>query len=122
MKSLVMTMFRILLFLVTAAFVTSFITSNTATITVGFFPLPYVLEMPLYALGLSMLCIGLLLGGMTVSTTHIAKSLRRQKHTRNEKKQTKAMQHELTSLRIERDMLQAGSRTPAPTLLPPVMK
>jgi len=118
---LFITLLRIALFLTLAAFVTSFITSNTAIVTLGFFPLPYAVDMPLYALGLGMLFVGLILGGLIVSTAHIGHSLRQRKYKHQADQKIKAVENELHSVRMEYD-LHKKSSAPTATLLPPAAK
>jgi lipopolysaccharide assembly protein A len=109
--------FRITLFLVLASFIVSFISSNTSDIAIGLFPLPFEVEMPLYALGLLMLFGGLVAGGLLVSTSHISSHFRF-KHERSKLlKQISAMENELASLRLERSLHRKDS--PPQLILPP---
>ncbi len=120
MTGFLLTLFRILLFLILAVFVASFITSNTAMVTLGLFPLPYTLEMPLYALGLGMLFFGLISGGMIVSTAHVAQTLRLRKQKKSAEQKTAAAENELQALRAERDIKHTPNAVQS--LLPPLAK
>lgn len=111
---------RIFVFAVLAALLASFITSNTAEVTLSLFPLPFVMDLPLYALGLGMLCFGFLAGGAVVSLTHAAQDIKRGRKRRLRERKLKATEEELNNLRLERG--RHPPPQPAQTLLPPSAK
>ncbi len=113
MTGLLLTIIRLFLFLVLAGFITSFITSNHSVVSVELFPLPYALDMPLYAFGLGMLLLGLIAGGMIAGASALATSLhaRTEKHAIN--KQLKAKENELKALQMEASL----RKTPSSALL-----
>ncbi len=104
MINICLTLLRTLLFLVLATFVVSFITSNTNQISVGLFPLPFEIEVPVYALGLGMLFIGLLAGGLMASVSRCAATMRQHYSQRHTRQKMTAMEHELESLRMEKNV------------------
>lgn len=116
---LLLTLLRIALFVILAAFIASFITSNSTSVTVGLFPLPYAFELPLYALGLGMLFSGFMAGGAVVSLGQAGKALQRRKKAYQTEQQIKATQNELHSLRMEHDHYKRASAPANVTLLPP---
>ncbi len=122
MKGLFLSVVRIAVFLLLATFLTSFITSNTTMAVLALFPLPYVIEMPLYAIGLGMLFLGLMIGGMVVSTSHMARTVRTKKQTKKANKKAQAVENELQMLRVERDFYKKSTATTNVTLLPPAAK
>lgn len=119
MISICLTLLRTLLFLALAAFVVSFITTNTTAVSIGLFPLPFEVELPVYALGLGMLFIGLITGGLMTSVSSCASSLRQRHSRRQTRQKMMAMEHELESLRVEKN---ASTRHSTPLPLLPTQK
>lgn len=107
---------RLSVFCLLLAALGCFITSNTAPMELSLFPLPYTVTLPAYALGLIMLCFGLLLGAGSVylrdTVTHW-KSRREHKHTQ---KKIAALEQEVNALRMEKQALEHYS-PPQPTRL-----
>lgn len=104
LAGILVTLFRLTLFLALALFLVSFITSNTSSITIGLFPLPFEVDVPVYALGLGMLFSGLLAGGLIVSASRIAAALRYKQEKHKIEKKLQMVQHELESLRLEQNL------------------
>lgn len=117
MVRILVTLFRLSLFLILAATVVSFISSNTSYITIGLFPLPFEVELPIYALGLLMLFGGLIAGGLLVSANHIGNHLRLKHERQKLLKKIAAMENEMASLRLERTLHSPTSTTQM--VLPP---
>lgn len=115
MINICLTLLRTMLFLALAAFVVSFITTNTTAVSIGLFPLPFEVEMPVYALGLGMLFIGLIAGGLMTSVSQCATSIRQRYSQRQTRQKMTAMEHELESLRMEKNVATRNS-TPLPLL------
>lgn len=116
MVGVVITGFRLLLFLTLAFLLVSFISSNTSYTTISLFPLPFEAEMPVYMPGLLMLFGGLVAGGLLVSAAYIGDRFRLSCECRKLRKKIAAMENELASLRLERGL--RSSADTVRTLLP----
>lgn len=97
-------------FLVIAIFLILFAVSNRETISVGFWPLPFLADVPLYLLCFLSLLIGTLIGAAAASMAGRGK--RRELRTR--RRRIEALERELTATQS-----QIGNRSePAKTQLP----
>jgi lipopolysaccharide assembly protein A len=97
-------------FLVIAIFLILFAVSNRETVSVGFWPLPFLADVPLYLLCFLSLLIGTLIGAATASMAGRGK--RRELRTR--RRRIQALERELTVTQS-----QIGNHSePAKTQLP----
>lgn len=96
--------FRLFLFSLLLGILACFITSNPQLVAVSLFPLPFDIMLPVYALGLFTLALGLFLGAGAV---YIGSAIAGWRHARKEahtKKKMSLMEQEIQSLRMEKQM------------------
>ena len=107
-------------FLVIAIFLILFAVSNRETVSVGFWPLPFLADVPLYLLCFLSLLIGTLIGATTASMAGRGK--RRELRTR--RRRIEALERELTATQsqIGNHSEPARARLPVTRQLRPFVK
>ncbi len=94
---------------VAALMLVAFSVANRGGVTISFAPLPFTLDVPLFALGLAALAVGLLAGAlakMLAGTPHRRIARERQHRVR-------ALEREIAELRGERDRLRGAGASAA---------
>jgi uncharacterized integral membrane protein len=94
---------------IAALILIAFSIANRGGVTVSFAPLPFALDVPLFAVALGALALGLLAGviaKMLVGSPHRRIARARQHRIR-------ALEREVAALRTERDRLKAAAGTPS---------
>ena len=89
---------------VAALILVAFSIANRGGVAVSFAPLPFTLDVPLFAVALGALALGLLAGV-------VAKTLAGSAHrriARDRQHRIRALEREVTALRVERDRLRAA--------------
>lgn len=89
---------RLIIVLLLAALALLIAASNTETVSVSLFPLPYELMMPKYLLMLAMLILGVAMGWLTT----FSHTLRWRARWREQSRRTDALHNELSTLKLER--------------------
>lgn len=95
---------RLVLFSLLLGILACFITSNPQLVAVSLFPLPFEVMLPVYALGLFTLALGLLFGAGAV---YVGSAIANWRHVRKEahtRKKISLMEQEIQSLRMEKQM------------------
>lgn len=98
---LILSITKIIIFVLLGLLVAAFISSNTDTTNLSLFPLPYEITLPLFVVALSMLFLGLLLGGFIVYLGQLKKTFLLKRDIRKSKKNMQAMENEIRALRLE---------------------
>ena len=88
------------IFLLVTFFLVTMSIVNKQLININTFPLPYELQFPLYALILIILTVGILMGGLAMSSSLYYWK----RHARNEKKKAKELEREMLAQRIDNEM------------------
>lgn len=94
---------RYVFLLILCAMTVSFVLSNDAQVSLSVFPLPYEVTLPLFALAVICLLLGLAFG-LTLGSLHGMGKIRRlHRESRDSHEKLRAMQQEVTALRLERE-------------------
>ena len=107
-------------FLVIAILLMLFAVSNRETVSVGFWPLPFLADVPLYLLCLLSLLIGALIGSVVTWTA----GYRNRREFRARRRRIEALERELTATQSQLEHHPAPAKTQLPVTrqLHPVLK
>jgi uncharacterized integral membrane protein len=92
--------------LVAVSFLIPFAVSNRATVSLGLWPLPFLIELPLYLLVLLMLLAGFVAGAATAWTA----GRRGRRELRRRRRRVEALEGELTAARSDLESRRANGR------------
>ncbi len=103
---------RLMFFGILLGLLACFITDNQQAVELSLFPLPFIIELPLYALGLIMLVIGLLAGSMMVYVGSAMAHWRLKRKEQHAQKKIMLMEQEIHALRLEKQAQAYYAPTP----------